>query len=411
MSLADYKALDLTDEKGFLCGALLGGLGTDVIKIERPGGDPSRSIGPFYHDIPSPEKSLYFFAYNTNKRGITLNIETNDGRAIFRRLAATADFIIESYPPGYLDRSGLGYSALEKINPALIFVSITPYGNDGPFKDFKAPDIVTWAMGGPMHRQGDADRAPVRVSHHFQSFLNAGAQAAVGALVALHHRTVTGEGQQVVVSIQEAVARTTIAATWDQNRICYHRGGLRNLPSGEIVRSTIVWPCKDGEVVWFFSGGERAGERNLPLIQWMDEEGFADDFIKGIDWEALDLTRITQEFLDRIYEPTMRFFMSHTKAELYEGASERRLFIYPVSNAADVMASPQLANREFWKELEHPELGTSITYPGAFTRATEMPPRLTRRAPLIGEHNGEIYEGELGFTKEELDMMKQEGTI
>jgi crotonobetainyl-CoA:carnitine CoA-transferase CaiB-like acyl-CoA transferase len=126
--LAPYRALDLTDEKGLLCGKTLADMGADVIKVERPGGDPARRIGPFYHDEPDPEKSLYWFACNTNKRGITLNIETTDGQEIFKRLVKTADFVIESFDPGYMSSLGLGYPDLEKINPKIIMVSITPFG-------------------------------------------------------------------------------------------------------------------------------------------------------------------------------------------------------------------------------------------------------------------------------------------
>src|SRR4030042_5428083 len=136
--LSGCRALDLTDEKGFVCGQILAAMGVDVIKIEKPGGDPARFLPPFYHDKPDPEKSLFWFAFNTSKRGITLNIETTGGQEIFKRLAATADFVIESFPPGYLDRLGLGYPAMEKINPGIIVVSITPFGQTGPYKDYKA---------------------------------------------------------------------------------------------------------------------------------------------------------------------------------------------------------------------------------------------------------------------------------
>src|SRR3990170_4141548 len=122
--LRPYRVLDLTDEKGLLCGKILGDLGADVIKIERPGGDVARSVGPFYHDELHPEKSLYWFALNTSKRGITLNIETVDGQEIFKKLVKTADFVIESFQPGYLDKLSLGYSMLEKLNPGIILVSI-----------------------------------------------------------------------------------------------------------------------------------------------------------------------------------------------------------------------------------------------------------------------------------------------
>jgi len=149
--LSPYRVLDLTDEKGLLCGKLLGDLGADVIKIERPGGDPARNLGPFYHGEADPEKSLFWFAFNTSKRGITLDIETTDGQEIFKRLVKGSDFVIESFPPGYMDQPGLGYSVLEKVNPRVIMVSITPFGPTGPYKDYKAPDIVAWAMGAQMY--------------------------------------------------------------------------------------------------------------------------------------------------------------------------------------------------------------------------------------------------------------------
>ena len=150
--LAPYRVLDLTDDKGFYCGQLLGSLGADVIKIERPGGDPARNIGPFFHDIPDPEKSLFWLALNSNKRGITLNIEAANGKEIFKRLVKTADVVVESSAPGYMDKLGLGYSELEKINPGVVMTSITPFGQTGPYRDYKASDLVCWAMGGLLTR-------------------------------------------------------------------------------------------------------------------------------------------------------------------------------------------------------------------------------------------------------------------
>jgi crotonobetainyl-CoA:carnitine CoA-transferase CaiB-like acyl-CoA transferase len=205
--LSPYRALDLTDEKGLLCGKILGDLGADVIKIERPGGDRARRTGPFYHDDPHPEKSLFWFALNTSKRGITLNLDSVDGREIFKRLVEKADFVIESFAPGYLDGLGLGYSDLEKINPGVILVSITPFGQTGPYKDWKTADVVAWGMGGEMAPYGDADRPPVHFSHHSQAYLHAGSDGAQGALTALYQRHLTGEGQHIDVSIQESVVQ------------------------------------------------------------------------------------------------------------------------------------------------------------------------------------------------------------
>ncbi len=405
--LSPYRVLDLTDEKGLMCGKLLGDLGADVIKIEKPGGDPARQIGPFYHDQADPEKSLFWWAFNTSKRGITLDIETADGQETFKKLVQGADFVIESFPPGYLDGLGLGYSALEEINPGIILVSITPFGQTGPYKDYQAPDIVAWAMGGAMYEYGDADRPPIHISHHSQAHLHAAGEAAVGAIMALYHRQQTGEGQQVDVSIQEAVIQATflVTSTWDMMKVNPQRGGGL-LPR---IRMRRVWPCKDGHVIWFFFGGIQAIRFNRPLTEWMVSEGMASDFLKGIDWETFDLRTVTQEILDGIEEPTGKFFLTHTKAELLEGALQRRIVLYPVFNAADVLASVQLAAREFWTEVEHPELGTTITYPGPFAKSSATPPRVSRRAPLIGEHNREILEQESGLSGEVSTTPKQSG--
>ncbi|MFC1966835.1 CaiB/BaiF CoA transferase family protein [Chloroflexota bacterium] len=403
--LSPYRVLDLSDEKGLLCGKLLGDLGADVIKIERPGGDPTRNVGPFYHDEPGPEKSLFWFAFNTNKRGITLDIETADGQEIFKRLVKSADFVIESFPPGYMDKLGLGYPALEKVNPRVIMVSITPFGQTGPYKDYKAPDIVALAIGGAMYQFGDEDRPPVRISHHPQAYLHAAGEAAAGAMMALYYRGRTGEGQQVDVAIQASVVQVThhITDNWDMMKRILRRGG-QYLPNIHVTR---IWPCKDGYVLWSYFSGERAKRRNIPLVKWMDSEGMADDFLKGFDWGTFDLSTTTQEVLDRIGEPTAKFFMSHTKAELMDGPQKHSVTLYPVYTTKDILESVQLAARGFWVEVEHPELGTIITYPGAFTHASESPPRILRRAPLIGEHNEEVYENELGLSRKELLILKQ----
>jgi crotonobetainyl-CoA:carnitine CoA-transferase CaiB-like acyl-CoA transferase len=407
--LSPYRVLDLTDEKGLLCGKLLGDLGADVIKVERPGGDPVRSQGPFYHDEVDPEKSLLWFAFNTSKRGITLDIETAEGQEIFKRLVKGADFVVESFDPGYLDKLGLGYSALEKVNPGLIMVSITPFGQTGPYKDYKAPDIVAWALGGVLGQWGEADRPPIWIAHHSQLSLHAAAEAAAGALMALYYRGVTGEGQQVDLSIQDCATRgaNLPIALWQMMKLNPRRARA----SQQTVRTKHQWPCKDGYVYWAYQAGLQAKRQNVPLIQWMDEEGVADDFIKEFDWDAFDLRTATQETIDRLGESTIKFFMMHTKAELLEGAVKRRVMLYPVATTKDILENVQLAARSFWVEVEHPELGAAITYPGAFTNASETPPRISRRAPLIGEHNEEVYEKELGISREELLRLKQAEVI
>lgn len=409
-ALEGYRALDLTDDKGFLCGRILGDLGVDVIKVEPLGGEPSRRIGPFYNDIPDPEKSLYWFAYNANKRGITLDIESADGREIFKRLVKTAHFVIESFPPGYMDKLGLGYSSLSQINPAIIMTAITPFGQTGPYSNYKAPDIVGMAMCGLMYLCGDPDLPPVRISFP-QAYLHAGADAAVGTIIAHYYREMTGEGQWVDVSMQEAAFLTTLNVPpfWELNRVIVKRvGPLRAGLSTVALRQ--VWPCKDHYVIFPVFGGLLGANTNRNLTQWMDSEGMADDFLKGIDWNTFDMWQISQEDWNHFESLLTNFFQRHTKQELYRGALKRDIMIYPVSTSADIAEDEQLQSRGYWLPVEHSELGETIVYPGAAVKASLTPIQTRQRAPLIGEHNQEIYK-ELGLSETELITLKQGGTI
>jgi crotonobetainyl-CoA:carnitine CoA-transferase CaiB-like acyl-CoA transferase len=403
--LSPYRVLDLADEKGLQCGKLLGDLGADVIKVERPGGDPARNLGPFYHDEVDPEKSLFWFAYNANKRGITLDIESTDGKKIFNKLVKSVDFLVESFPPGYMGKLGLGYEALAKIKPDLIMVSISPFGQTGPYRDLKSSDIVLRALGGRLYNVGDYDRPPVRISHHPQLYLQAGVEGAMAAVMALYHRQMTGEGQYIDLSIQAAAAQTS-DVSWDARKVVQPRGG--QIMTVNIPR---VWKCKDGIVNWAFIPSAMMPGRNADFVRWMDSEGMADDYLKNYDWSKFDYSNMTQETMDRMAEPTAKFFLSHTKVELLEGAVKHRILFYPQFTTADILKSDQLAAREYWADLEHPELGTTITYPGPFAKLSETPIRMSRRAPLIGEHNQEIYGKELGMSKKEIQALKEAEVI
>jgi len=172
-----------------------------------------------------------------------------------------------------------------------------------------------------------------------------------------------------------------------------------------------IWPCKDGYVVRYLHSGENSTRLNKPLIDWMDSEGMANDFLREFDWDAFDTTTTTEEVMDSLQEPIARFFMSHTSAELLEGALKHRAVLFPMATAKDILENTQLDARGFWVELEHPELGSTITYPGAFAQSSEKPPKLSRRAPLIGEHNIEVYEKELNISREKLLILKQTNVI
>ncbi len=407
--LLHYRVLDLTDEKGWMCGKILSELGADVVKVERPGGDPARNIGPFYQDIPDPEKSLYWFAYNTNKRGITLDIETSRGQEILKQLVTGADFVIESFPPGYLSGLGLGYSQLSEINPKIIMTSITPFGQTGPYKDYKGCDLVAMAMGGFMYVCGDADRPPVRVSME-QSYPIAGAEAAAGSLIAHHYRILTGEGQHVDVSIQECIVREIFMELcfWDASKEVSVRAGPRRRRMAAYQRD--IWPCKDGHLGFRILGGRLGAGTLQALTDWMDTENMAGN-LKGMDFESLDMSKVTRAESQEWENTLLQFFSRHSKEEIYQKAVEKNMLICPGYTPEELVEYEQLEERNFWTELQYPELDTTIKQPEGFLRASEARCQIRRCAPLIGEYNEEIYGKELGFTKRELALLKKEGII
>jgi len=399
--LSTYRALDLTNDQGYICGKILGDMGMDVIKIEPPAGDPGRNIGPFYHDETDPEKSLYWLAYNTSKRGITLNLESEKGRELFVDLVKTTDFVIESFPPGYLDSLGLGYSDLSRINSGLIMVSITPFGQTGPYRNYKGSDMVVWAMGGLMNQTGDADRAPVQVSIP-QSFFAAGTFAAEGALVALLARNTLAEGQHVDVSAMESVAWLGGEGFpfWFVQGVNMGRSGPVISRMG--INAPVIWPCREGYVSYILQMGLPGGDRNTKMAKWLDQEGLATDFIRETDWYQMDFMELAQGGIDRLIDPLSKLFKSYSSKYLFQESLKRDISLYPVADSQDTLENEQLASRQFWTEIEHAELSDTITYPGPFAVMSETPITVRKRAPLLGEHNSEIYVEELGLSKEEL---------
>jgi benzylsuccinate CoA-transferase BbsE subunit len=336
--LSSYRVLDLTNENGFLCGKILADLGADVIKVERPGGDPSRNVGPFYHDEPHPEKSLLWWAYNTSKRGITLDLTTKGGRETFLNLVRKSDFVIESFMPGHMAKLGLSYAELSNINSRIIMTSISGFGQDGPYARYKAPDIVCSAISGYMNLLGDPDRPPIRITIP-QAYLHAANDAAVGSLIALWYRETTGLGQWVDVSAQECMAWQTFNSYvyWDFQGLNRKRGGpFGSLPSGRIMQS--VYPCKDGYVLLTATRG-RDGRRTRRLVEWMEEEGMANDSLREVDWGTNpSVTDLSEEEVEQLIEQAEErtrsfgpFLLSKTKKELFEQAISRGILLAPIN--------------------------------------------------------------------------------
>lgn len=406
------SVLDLTDEKGYFCGKILADLGCEVIKVEPVGGDPSRNIGPFYRDVPDPQRSLSWFAYNANKKGITLNIETAEGKHLLRRLVKASEVVLESFPPGYLDRLQLGYSVLSAENPRVIVTSITPFGQTGPYADYKGPDLVAAGMSGYLFMTGDADRPPVRMNLE-KSYLLASAEAAIGTMLALYYREVSGTGQQVDVSIQasEVLDTANVVAFWHAGGEILRRAGPYRSGFSIGARQRQTWPCKDGWVSFAVFGGRLGAKTNRALVEWMDSEGASDKRLRQVNWDEFDMGAPSQELHDHLEQAVMRFFQTHTVEELYEGARKRGMMLHPVASIRDIVESEQLQARDFWQVEEHPELGAAFRVPGAFLKASEAPGPGRLPAPLIGEHNREIYVGRLGLSQEELLALEKAGVV
>ena len=409
--LSGRRALDLTDDKGFLCGKILADLGVDVIKVEPPGGEPSRRIGPFWHDIPDPEKSLYWFAYNSNKRGITLNLETRDGKEIFKELAKKSDFVIESFKPGYLDTIGLGFSVLSGLNKGIILTSITPFGQTGPYKDYEGNDLVIMGMSGQLYLTGDADRPPVNIGIP-QACLHAGADAGVGSMIAFYHSRRTGEGQHVDVSMQQSAAwfMAQTIPYYELSGVVLSRMGTFRTGSSSGTIQRQVWPCKDGYVFFFMLGGAQGAKTGRALTKWMEEMGMSNEFLSTFVWEELDIAMAPQDLMDRLSAPIEAFFRTRTKKEVLDAAMARNISICPLFSMEDQVKDPHLAARAYWIQMEHPELGATISYPRQFVRSSECETGTRFKAPLIGEHNADVY-GEIGLSGKRLVALKEAGVI
>lgn len=402
-ALGDLRVLDLVDEKGAYCTKILADLGADVIKIEPPGGDPTRDIPPFYHDVPHRERSLYFWLYNSNKRSITLNLETTEGQDIFKRLVKTADILVETFRPGYLDGLDLGYGVLGKINPALIMTSITAYGQTGPYQDYKASDIVGLAMGGMMNTCGYPDGPPV-MPYGGQGYHVVANHAAIATLIALFYRDMEGRGQHIDASMQTAIAQSIefgnefyLYCGW-----VLKRQGTRHGSDGIGEPISNVIPCQDGYLCTFGHAGP---------FDWMEADGVAGTLKEDPRWLEDPLFRRIPENRCYLEERQREWAMLHTRQEITDGCQNMHISWAKCNTLEELFKDEHLLDRGFWVDVEHPELGAAFKYPGAPYVLQKTPWRMKRRAPLTGEHNLEIYEKELGFTRGELCILKSAGVI
>ena len=399
-ALAGRRVLELADEKGLYCGKLMADMGAEVVKIERPGGDATRDVPPFWRDVPDRERSLFFLYLNTGKRGVTLDLAQPEGRALFARLARTADVVIETGPPGHLESLGFGYAALAATNPGLVLTSITGFGQSGPWRDLAPADIVAGALSGAMYVTGAEEDPPVVLAGS-QAYVMASTFAAVSSLIALMRRAVDGQGQHVDISAEEAMASVSHicgAGKWLDDGIIPRRRGtglFASVPSG-------AYACRDGLIYLMV---------NRPLhwkalAEWICEvtgnQEVLDPMFEGPSSNRLPYRELLDVF---IADFTARF----TVEEIYHQGQRRHIALTPVNDAAAVARDPHLVVRDYFVDVEHEGEGR-LRYPGAPYRHSATPWRI-RPAPRIGQHNHEIYGGELGLTADELRRLTERGVI
>ncbi len=392
-ALAGVKVLDLTHHvAGPYCTKLMAAFGAEVLKVECPGvGDPARGLGPFAHDDAHPEKSLLFAYLNTSKRGITLDLKSSTGRSLLERLVAESAILVENFSPRVMPALGLDYDSLQKINPALVYVSISNFGQTGPYRNYKATDIVEYALGGLMYILGSHDREPLKHALR-QSQFKAGTNAATAALMAYFYKLKTGQGQRVDVSVQEAVA----SALRDTVSLYSYNGAIRqrqNSYTGDMPRSPM--PTSDGYIVPIHFGG---------AVDW-DATG---DFLGEPDLksEKFSTPMSRLEHAKELHETLEKAFGRWEKYELFEQANKRRGSIYGiVQSPAEVVASGQNGHRNYFAEIDHPVIGAA-TYPGAPLIMNGTPWKASLPAPLLGQDNQRVYCQQLGLSSAELTILR-----
>jgi benzylsuccinate CoA-transferase BbsE subunit len=409
---AGLRVLELANETGQFCGKLLGDLGADVVKIEPPGGEPCRRVGPFLDDIPHPERSLAFWYYNTSKRGITLALEAAPGRELFERLAAGADVILETFRPGFLASLQLGYEKLRQQNPGLIMCALTPFGQTGPWRDYRSTDLLHMAAGGLMASSGydeaDVPWAPPIAPGGGNAWHTGCHFACMAIMAALVYRTVAGRGQYIDASIHDSCALTTEAAIANyiyRGEVVRRQTGRHHAP---VPTPRTQFRAKDGNYVCALVAGRLNPKYIGELADLLDINGMAGDLRDPKYRDPAVIAANTSHIIDDL---VAGFIASLPAEEVYHAAQERGFTWGAVRAPEALFDDPQLADRGFWTEVEHPELGRSFVYPGAPATYNDSPWRISRRAPLIGEDNEEIFCGELGLSRGELCLLAENRVI
>lgn len=401
-ALSGVKILDLTQHiAGPYCTKLLADYGADVVKVEPPGlGDIARRMGPFFKDEPHPEKSGLFLHLNTNKKSITLNLKSETGKNIFKELVKGVDILVENFEPRVMPSLGLGYDELVKVNPRIVKTSISNFGQSGPYRDFKASELILYGMGGSMYTCGLQEREPQKLAGTFLLY-QAGIAAANATVAALFVSELQGEGQQVDLAITEAVAsgvdrlHTDLVAYAFNQEIQSREAIVRSFAPG-----TGPYPCQDGYVDLVLMTSQYL-ERTKNLLG-------QPEFLADPKW-ADPTMRSNPELMDEFVPFYIGWLADKTRQEVTELADKNGILGAPLNTMEDLFTDPHLEERKTLIEIDHPVTGP-LKYAAKTFRMSETPWQLRRPAPLLGEHNEEAF-GELGYSREDLARLRQQGVI
>jgi CoA:oxalate CoA-transferase len=376
------------------CAKILADYGAEVIKVETPGsGDLARRMGPFAGDDPNPEKSLTFLYLNTNKKSVTLDPSSVSGRKLLDRLLADADVLVDNYPPFVSKELGLDYASLSAVNPGLVVTSIAPFGQTGPYHDYQATDIVTYALSGLMYHSGDSDQPPLR-NVLDQSFYVAGANGAAATQIALFARLSTGEGQHVDVSAAECLGAHLVQPLPYYN----YMGAVKGRRPVRGAGFEELMPARDGYVAPSVQGS-RPWEVIANLIGL--EELLDEKFSTGAGRVAHG---------EELKELLTKGLAQWDRMPLFLASGEARLVFGMAQDAGDLFNCPHLEARDFFVEVDHPVVGQA-KYPGMAVRLPGEPLTDSQPAPLLGQHNSEIFGQELGYSAQDLVSLRQLGVI
>ncbi|MCL0101614.1 CoA transferase [Dehalococcoidia bacterium] len=411
--LFDVRVLELADQKGEFLGKIMAGVGADVVKVEPPNGSPTRAIGPFYHDEEGPERSLHFWHYNHGKKSLTLDVSKEQGQEVLRQLVPKFDVLIETFRPGYMDSIGLGYKDLAEINPRLVMISVSPFGQTGPWRDRKSSDLVSLALGGVMMNcgydrtpQGEYDTPPVAPQMWHASHITCN-QAYIAVVGALLFREQTGKGQYIDAPMHQAISANTEmdVPTWVYNRVPTFRQTGRHAATRPTTPSQAV--AKDGRFVHTSAGIGRGTEH---IVEMLEENGAAMDLTGPEYKDPANLARPEVAFhVDAVLK---KWVSSYTfDKDLWKEGQKRELHWAPIRKPEENMDDPHWKTRETFSQVYHEDLDETLTYIGAPWLAEHCPWRVEPRPPRLGEHSKALLNTELSFSDAEIEDLKSSGVI